>query len=81
MGKLTSEQLDEFKKKIYEPYNTAWKIMQTLKQVDLDNKQEEWEKYLKACDEFKAKYPSELGGSIYRVLLDAGSEVGRIGRV
>ena len=24
---------------------------------------------------------SELGGSIYRVLLDAGSEVGRIGRV
>lgn len=24
---------------------------------------------------------SELGGSIYRVLLDAGSEVGKIGRV
>lgn len=80
MGKLTSEQLDEFKKKIYEPYNTAWKIMQNLRQIDI-SKQEEWEKYLQACEEFKAKYTSELGSSIYQVLLDVGSEVGRIGRV
>ena len=79
MGKLTQEQLNKFKQEIYEPYNTAWKIIQTLKQIDID-KQEEWDKYLQACEEFKANYPSELGGSIYRVLLDAGSEVGRIGR-
>lgn len=77
---LTKEQLNKFKQEIYEPYNTAWKIMQSLKQIDI-SKQEEWDKYLQACEEFKSKYPSELGGSIYRVLLDAGSEVGRIGRV
>lgn len=76
---LTKEQLNKFKQEIYEPYNTAWKIIQTLKQIDID-KQEEWDTYSHACEEFKAKYPSELGGSIYRVLLDAGSEVGRIGR-
>ena len=76
---MTKEQLNKFKQEIYEPYNTAWKIIQTLKQIDID-KQEEWDTYSHACEEFKAKYPSELGGSIYRVLLDAGSEVGRIGR-
>lgn len=80
MGKLTQEQLNKFKQEIYEPYNTAWKIMQYLKHIDV-SKQEEWNTYLQACEEFKAKYPSELGGSIYRVLLDAGSEVGKIVRV
>lgn len=77
---LTKEQLTKFKQEIYEPYNTAWKIIQNLKQIDI-SKQEEWDKYLQACEEFKAKYPNELGCSIYRVLLDAGSEVGKIGRV
>lgn len=76
---MTEKQLDKFKQEIYEPYNTAWKMIQNLKKIDTD-KQEEWDKYLQSCEEFKAKFPSELGCSIYQVLLDVGSEVGRIGR-
>lgn len=80
MGKLTEEQLDKFKKGIYDPYNKAWRIIQTLKSADL-SKQETWDKYIKACDDFKAEFPSEIGGSIYRVLLDAGTETSRISKV
>ena len=77
---MTEEQLNKFKQRIYDPYNKAWRIIQTLKSADL-SKQETWENYMKACDDFKAEFPSEIGGSIYKVLLDAGSETGRINRM
>ena len=67
----------QFKEKIYAPYTEAWTVMKTLKQADLSS-QKTWDDYMAKCDEFKAKYPSEIGGSIYRVMLDCGSECRRI---
>ena len=77
MGRLTEEQLDKFKQGVYEPYNKAWRIIQTLKKADL-SKQETWDDYMKACEEFKAEFSSQIGDSIYRVLLDAGTEASKI---
>lgn len=76
---MTEENLNKFKQIIYEPYTEAWTIMKAMR--DAEPKDDKfWNDYMKKCDDFKAKYPSEIGGSIYRVLLDAGSEVGRIER-
>lgn len=72
-------KLDEFKKRIFEPYKEAWEMIKPLS--EMKNKDEKfWDDYMNKCDDFKAKYPSEVGGSIYRVLLDVGSEVSRIER-
>ena len=77
---MTDEQLKKFKESVYEPYNEAWKIMQTLKQADI-NSQKFWDEYTKKATEFPNKYGnSEISQSISRVLLDAGSEVSKIGR-
>ena len=76
---MTNENKEKFKQIIYEPYTEAWLIMKAMR--DEEPKDDKfWEKYMKSCDAFKAKYPTEVGGSIYRVLLDVGSEVGRIVR-
>lgn len=68
---------EEFKARIYNPYTEAWAIMKTLKSGNVSD--QDWQDYMSKCDEFKAKYPSEIGSSIYRVMLDCGSEVERIG--
>lgn len=76
---MTEAQLNKFKQIIYDPYTEAWTIMKSMR--DAEPKDEKfWNDYMAKCDAFKAKYSSEIGGSIYRVLLDAGSEVGRIER-
>ena len=74
---MTNEQLDKFKQIIYDPYVEAWELMKKMR--DTEPKDDKfWEWYVAQTDDFKAKYPSEIGGSIYRLLLDAGSEVSRI---
>ena len=76
---MTEQQLNKFKQIIYDPYTEAWSIMKAMR--DIEPKDDAfWKDYMDKCDAFKAKYPTEIGGSIYRVLLDAGSEVGRIGK-
>ncbi len=70
--------LDGFKDRIYNPYTKAWHIMKTLKEADL-REQATWDAYMNECDKFKEQYGNtEIGGSIYRVMLDAGSEAKRI---
>ena len=74
---MTEQNLNKFKQVIYDPYTEAWTIMKHMR--DAEPKDDKfWNDYMKRCDDFKAKYPSEIGGSIYRVLLDAASEVKRI---
>lgn len=74
---MTEQGLNKFKQIIYDPYTEAWVIMKAMR--DKEPKDDAfWEDYMKKCDAFKEKYPTEIGGSIYRVLLDCGSEVGRI---
>lgn len=74
---MTDEQLDKFKQIIYDPYVEAWELMKKMR--DTEPKDDKfWEWYVAQTDNFKAKHPSEIGGSIYRLLLDAGSEVQRI---
>lgn len=76
---MNQKQLDQFKQKIYTPYTEAWDIMKTMR--DKEPKDEEfWREYFEICEKFKAKYRGELGDSIYRVLLDVGSEVSRIAK-
>jgi len=76
---MTEKSLNKFKQVIYDPYTEAWTIMKAMR--DAEPKDDKfWEDYKAKCDAFKAKYKTEIGGSIYRVLLDAGSEVGRIER-
>ena len=72
------EFINEFKKRIYDPYTEAWTLMKQLR--DSDYTQDAWDEYLKQCESFLSKHPTEIGNSIYRVLLDCGSEVGRIVR-
>lgn len=77
---MTEIQLNKFKEVIYSPYTEAWSLMKEMR--DHEPKDDKfWDDYMKKCDTFKAKYPSEIGGSIYRVLLDCGSEVSRIAKV
>ena len=75
---MDKQQFDKkFKQVIYDPYVEAWDLMKKMR--DTEPKDDKfWEWYVSKTDEFYVKYPSEIGGSIYRVLLDAGSEVGRI---
>lgn len=75
---MTQEQFNQrYKEVIYEPYTEAWAIMKTLKEADL-TKDSVWKDYFDKCNEFEKKYPNEIGGSIYRVMLDCGSECKRI---
>ncbi len=74
---MTEAQLNKFKQVIYDPYTEAWEIMKKMRDTEPKN-ESFWQWYVKRTDDFKAKYPSEIGGAIYRVLLDAGSEVQRI---
>ena len=74
---MTEAQLKKFKEVIYDPYTEAWAIIKEMRDTEIkDNKF--WHEYNLKCYAFRKKYPSEIGGSIYRLLLDAGSEVGRI---
>ena len=74
---MTKEQLNEFKEVIYDPYVEAWELMKKMRDTEPKNDLF-WEWYVNQTEEFKAKYQTEIGGSIYRLLLDAGSEVSRI---
>lgn len=74
---MTKEQLNEFKEVIYDPYVEAWELMKKMRDTEPKNELF-WEWYVNQTDEFKAKHQTEIGGSIYRLLLDAGSEVSRI---
>lgn len=73
---MTEKQLEKFKEVIYDPYTEAWAIIKEMRDANRDDKF--WQEYNNKCYEFRKKYPSEIGGSIYRLLLDAGSEVARI---
>lgn len=74
---MTEKQLKKFKEAIYNPYTEAWTVMKSLRDSDL-SKQSTWDEYMKKCELFKAKYNTEIGGSIYRVMLDAGDETKRV---
>lgn len=74
---MNDEQLNRFKKEIYEPYAKAWDIIGRLRALDLDE-QSTWDAYQKALDEYEKKYPKGLGEPVYRVLLDAGDCAMRI---
>ena len=76
---LTKEQKQDFKKRVYEPYTEAWNIMKTLRDAE-NYSQETWDKYMAKCYEFQSKYPSDIGSSIFRVMIDCGSEVGKIAK-
>ena len=77
---MTAKQLEEFKNRIYEPYSEAWSIMKYMR--DYEPKDDAfWKSYMSKCEEFLKNHPNEYGSSIYRVLLDAGSEVKRIGKL
>ena len=76
---MTEQQLERFRQRIYNPYKEAWVIIKAFR--DIDPKTDDvWEEYINKCNEFAAKYPTEIGDSICRVMIDAGSEVGRIER-
>ena len=77
---MTDEQLNKFKQNVYEPYTQAWVLMKELR--DTEPKDDKfWEDYKQKCCSFPEKYGnSEIAQSLSRVLLDVGSEVGRIVR-
>ena len=68
---VNKEQLDRFKKEIYDPYLKAWEIMGSLRDKDLD-KQKTWNEWNKKCDKFFKTYDNEYCKSLYRVILDTG---------
>ena len=69
---------NKFKDIIYAPYTQAWQIIKTLKEADL-SKESTWNEYNAKCVDFAKKYGNtEIGSSIHRVMLDAGSEARRI---
>ena len=74
---LNDKQLDEFRKRVFDPFKEAWEIMKDLKTLDIQT-DEGMKAYDDKCEAFRKKYQTEIGGTIYRVLLDAASEVGRI---
>lgn len=74
---MTDKQLNKFKQVIYDPYVEAWELMKKMRDTEPKNDLF-WEWYFAEAEKFKDKYNTEIGGSIYRLLLDAGSEVGRI---
>ena len=74
---LNDKQLDEFRKRVFDPFKEAWEIMKDLKTLDIQT-DAGMKAYDDKCEAFRKKYPTEIGGTIYRVLLDAASEVGRI---
>lgn len=76
---MTEQQTARFKENIYTPFNTAWQIVHAMRTADTWE-DKDWEAWLKTCDEFSKQNPSEIGQSLYRVLLDVGDEVGRIVR-
>ena len=77
---MTQSELEKFKEVIYKPYTEAWELMKYMRDKEPKN-ESFWQDYFARCEDFNRKYSSEIGGSIYRVLLDAGSEVMRIGKM
>ena len=71
---MNKEQLEVFKKIIYEPYFEAWTILASLRNADLDD-QKVWDEWMKKCDLFYEKHPTEYAHNIYRVMLDAGDYI------
>lgn len=74
---MNEEQLNKFKKEIYEPFAMAWDIIGRLRAMDLDE-QETWDKYMDSLNKYSKKYPDKMGYPLYRVLLDAGDYAKRI---
>ena len=74
---MNEEQIKDFKEKIYNPYTEAWIIMKFLKDSDL-SQDSTWEEYVNKCNAFGEKYGRNgYYGSLCRVLVDCGSEVGK----
>ena len=68
---------EKFKEIIYEPYLEAWTIMKFLRDADLED-DNTWEIYVDKCNKFEEKYGTKgYYGSLCRVLVDCGSEVGK----
>lgn len=80
MGLMTEKGITEFKSKIFDPMNDAWAIMKWMR--DTEPKDDKfWEEYAKKSMELPNKFGNtEISQSLSRVLLDAGSEVSKIGR-
>ena len=76
---MTEQQLEKFKERVYDPYIEAWSIIKAFRDVD-PRTDDDWERYIDACNKFATKYPTEIGDSICRVMIDAGSEIGHIER-
>lgn len=74
---MNDEQLNKFRKEIYEPFAKAWDIVGRLRAMDLDE-QSTWDKYMESLNAYEEKYPDKLGSTLYRVLLDAGDYAKRI---
>ena len=75
---MDKQQFDKgFREVIYDPYVEAWELMKKMRDTEPKNELF-WEWYIAETNKFKDKYKTEIGGSIYRVLIDAGSEVSRI---
>lgn len=73
---MIKEQSEQFKQRVYDPYAEAWSIMKSLRDSNLT--EDDWYDYDEKCKEFLKNHLTEIGESIYRVLLDCGSEVARI---
>lgn len=68
---MTDQQLDKFKKEIYEPYKQAWDIIGSLRTKDL-SQQTTWDEWYAQCQQFYVSHSNEYCHSLYRVIIDAG---------
>jgi hypothetical protein len=57
---MTDKQLEEYKKRVYEPYTEAWTIMKYMRDTEPKDDQY-YEVCVKKCNDFSMKYNNDLG--------------------
>ena len=67
---MTQQQLEVFKKEIYEPYKQVWELMASLRTKDLDS-QTVWDEWYEKCIGFRNTHPNEYCYALYGVLIQA----------
>lgn len=69
-----------FRKKIYKPYNEAWKIIKLIQYADQTaNTDEQWQRYMKEIDRLAAAYPkNKFVDKLITLLLDAGDVIAKM---
>ena len=74
---MTEQEKLKFAEIVYQPYVEAWNLMKKLRDSELD-----WDKavedYIREADAFKSKYKTEIGASLYRVIIDTPDEIKRL---